>query len=414
MEVTGMESITLKELVDRYVQNLARLGYCRSSIKNYKVFCRQLTVYFEKNGFFCFSEQHAMQFLDDCYGLSRKEALRETTRNDRHIRQMVRKIIRFHQDSSIGRVSPSSNKMIDSEELRLALSLYSHDNAARGLVKSTRENLKQSATRFLTFVDAQPIRHVAEITAQTIFAYMDTLAVYRYKTIGQVLTCLRSLLRFLHSAGLHPLDLSGIVPRRQARKGGSIPSVWSHDDVLRLIATIDQGNPCGKRDYAILLMVCRLGIRAGDIRNLKLDHIDWNRNLIAFAQSKTGQPVHLPLLKDVGWALIDYLRHGRPVCDSPYVFLSLNAPHRQLSEGNCFYHIIRRCLSLARIEASFKQKVGLHSLRHTLAGALLEKRTPLPVISGILGHASVETTGIYLKAAENDLRECSLSLPGGF
>lgn len=407
-----MERVTLKELVDRYIQNLARLGYCRSSIKNYKVFCRQLTVYLERSGFTCFSEQRAMQFLDDCYGLSRKEALRETTRNDRHIRQMVKKIIRFHRDGTIGRVSPSSNKMIDSEELRQALSLYTHDNAARGLAMRTRESLKQNAAKFLTFVDAQAIRHVAAITPQTIFAYMDTLAVYRYKTISQVLTCLRSLLRFLHSAGLHALDLSGIVPRRQARDGGSIPSVWSHDDVLRLIATIDRGNPCGKRDYAILLMVCRLGIRAGDIRNMELDHIDWNRNLVAFVQSKTGQPVHLPLLKDVGWALIDYLRHGRPVCDSPYVFLSLNAPHRRLSEGNCFYHIIRRCLSLAHIEASFKQKVGLHSLRHTLAGALLEKRTPLPVISGILGHASVETTGIYLKTAEHDLRECSLSVPG--
>jgi len=408
-----MENVAIRDLVDRYLKNLTQLGYCRSSIKNYKVFFRHLIAYFEENGFSCFSEQHALQFLDDCYGLSNKEALQETTRNDRHIRQMVRKIIRFHRDGTIGRISPSSNKAIASEALRQTLSLYTHDNAARGLALRTRESLKQSATSFFMFVETQAITRIAEITPKTIFAYLDTLAVYRYKTVGHVLTCLKSLLRFLHSDGLHPLDLSGIVPRRQAREGGTVPSVWSHDDVLRLIATIDRGNPCGKRDYAILLTVCRLGIRAGDIRNMQLDHLDWNRNLLTFAQSKTGQIVHLPLLKDVGWALIDYLRHGRPESDSPYVFLSLNAPYRRLSEGNCFYHIIRRCLSLARIDASFKQKVGLHSLRHTLAGALLNQRTPLPVISGILGHASVETTGVYLKTAERDLRECSLSMPGG-
>lgn len=408
-----MEDVTIKDLVDSYLQNLNRLGYCRSSIKNYKVFCKQLITYFRSNGIDFFSEHHALQFLDDCYELGRKEEHKEITRNDRHIQQMVRKINRFHRDGSIGRVSPSSNKVIVSEELRQALSLYTHHNAAIGLAIRTRENLKRSATSFFMFAEKQAIKRIVDLTPQAIIAYLNTLDVYRYTSIGSVLTCLKSLLRFLHTDGLLTKDLSGIIPRRQAREGSTVPSVWSHEDVMKLIETIDRGNPCGKRDYAILLMVCRLGVRAGDIRNLQLDDLDWNRNLMTFSQSKTGQIIHLPLLKDVGWALIDYLKHGRPASDLPYVFLSLNAPYTKLAEGNCFYHIIHRCLSLAHIDASFKQKVGLHSLRHTLASALLENRTPLPVISGILGHASVETTSVYLKTAERDLRECSLSIPGG-
>jgi integrase len=246
--------------------------------------------------------------------------------------------------------------------------------------------------------------------------YVNTLPVHNYGSVGLALTCLRSLLQFLHANGYHHQNLSEAVPHQQARGGSSVPSTWTHEDVLALLGAIDRGNPCGKRDYAIIMLVARLGLRAGDVRNLKLEDLKWETNRIEFVQSKTSKQLSLPLLKDVGWAIIDYLRDGRPESDCPYVFLRHTAPHGPVSEGHCFYHIIpiiTRCMRIANMTASFQQKLGLHSLRHTLATRLLEKHTPLSTISGILGHESVESTSVYLKTNTEALRECALGIPGG-
>ena len=182
---------------------------------------------------------------------------------------------------------------------------------------------------------------------------------------------------------------------------------------MRLVNAIDRGNPCGKRDFAIILLVTRLGIRAGDVRKLKLEDLGWDSNRIEFVQSKTGKNLSLPLLKDVGWTIIDYLEHGRPKSDSPFVFLSHLAPYQLLGENNCFRHIIPRCRKIAGLSESYQQKLGTHSLRHTLASTLLENNTPLPIIAGVMGHTSSESTATYLKTSDARLRECAIDLPGG-
>src|SRR5699024_2118843 len=116
-----------------------------------------------------------------------------------------------------------------------------------------------------------------------------------------------------------------------------------------------------------------------------------------FIQSKTHSEINLPLLPDVGWAIIDYLKNGRPKVDSPYVFLRHLAPLEPFSDEDRLHQIIVKYMKLARIPISPQKKMGMHSLRHTLASVLLEKNTPLPVISDILGHVSTDSTAVYLK-----------------
>jgi integrase len=195
----------------------------------------------------------------------------------------------------------------------------------------------------------------------------------------------------------------------QARKQTNIPSVWTAAELKALIEAIDRGSPKGKRDYAIILLACCLGIRCGDIKQLKFEHFHWQEQKLVFVQSKTKSLISLPLIPEVGWAVIDYLRYGRPNVDSPYIFVRHLAPFTTFSEADHLHQIVRRYMELAHVPLSNKKR-GLHSLRHTLASRLLEKDTPLPVISDILGHINPDSTSIYLKVDIQKLRECSLNL----
>ena len=151
-------------------------------------------------------------------------------------------------------------------------------------------------------------------------------------------------------------------------------------EVLKLLAAIDRGNPSGKRDYAIILLVARLGIRIGDVNKLKFENIDWDKKCINFVQSKTHHPVCLPLLKDVGWAIIDYVRNGRPNIDSPYIFLTHIPPFKNYSDGNHLHATITKYLQLTNIQDQPKKRRGMHSLRHTLANRLQENHESFSLV----------------------------------
>lgn len=408
-----MDAISIRDLIGTYDQELTRLNYKKSTLKNYRVFWNQLLTYFDGKQEPFFSEATALRFLDDRYGLPKTLQIRPLTRNESAVQQMLRKLVHFRLHGTVGRANRVPLRSIKTDAFADILGHYAEFCCRRGYTMSTRRNLRRHAINFFMFLESNSILKISEMSSQTIVGYVNSLSVYSYPSVGLWLTCLRNVLEYLHTDGYHHQNLTEAVPHQQARTGCTVPSTWSQEDVLKLLNAIDRGNPCGKRDYAILLLVTRLGVRASDVRNLKLDNLKWETHRIEFVQSKTAQNISLPLLKDVGWAMIDYLKHGRPKNDSPYVFLRHTAPYESVGDGHCFYHIIRRCMRIAQITASFQQKLGMHSLRHTLASTLLEKHTPLSTISGILGHASVESTAVYLKTDVNALRECALDSPGG-
>jgi integrase len=184
--------------------------------------------------------------------------------------------------------------------------------------------------------------------------------------------------------------------------------VWDHQLIIKLLGAIDRSSAKGKRDYAILLLACRLGLRAGDIRTLKLDNLRWEDSRIEITQSKTAAPLSLPLTEEVGEALIDYLRSGRPKTAHREVFLKLNPPFDPFGRNNNLHDVVTYWRQLAGITFRTPQKRGIHSLRHTLATRLLEHGTPFPTIAGILGHSRLESTRIYAKADVEALRSVAL------
>jgi integrase len=227
------------------------------------------------------------------------------------------------------------------------------------------------------------------------------------KTVARIVSDMRSFLRFLTMRGILQKDLSAELPKIRVPRDAKIPSVWEQELVVRLLEAVDRSSAKGKRDYAILLLACRLGLRVGDIRTLKLDQLHWEDSTIEVTQSKTGTPLRLPLISEVGEALIDYLKSGRPQTAHREVFLKVKPPFDPFT-GNNLHHIVTYWRLLGGIRFRTAQKRGIHSLRHTLATRLLEKGTPLTTIAEILGHTSLESTRIYAKANVEALRSVAL------
>jgi integrase len=171
-------------------------------------------------------------------------------------------------------------------------------------------------------------------------AFVATLAGYQAKTVEHKLCALRSLLRFAAGDGLVDEAVLAAVPAAKSTRQARIPSVWDPADVTKILQAIDRCNPCGKRDYAIILLITRLGLRGIDVKRLRFADLDWPGNRLSVVQAKTGRRIQLPLLKDVGWAVIDYVRHGRPRSDCPQVFLRHTAPIGPFSEHDHLHQIL--------------------------------------------------------------------------
>ena len=146
--------------------------------------------------------------------------------------------------------------------------------------------------------------------------------------------------------------------------------MWDPADVAKILQAVDRGNPCGKRDYAIILLITRLGLRGIDVKRLQFGDLDWPGNRLSVVQAKTGHRVQLPLLKDVGWAVIDYIRSGRPASDCPQVFIRHTAPIGPFSDQDHLHQILVKHARAAHVPVGEKRRHGMHSLRHTLATGL--------------------------------------------
>ena len=228
----------------------------------------------------------------------------------------------------------------------------------------------------------------------------------RRMSVGLV-SSLRGLLRFLFLEGLMPADLTGAVPKVASWRCASLPRALPADHVARLLATCDRTTAVGRRDFAILMMLSRLGVRACEVAKLGLADIDWRAGEL-IVRGKQDRYERLPLPADVGDALVDYLRHGRPACEDPHVFVKARAPFGPLTGGAGAIGMLVR----AACERSGLEPVGVHSLRHTVATEVLRAGAPLEEIASLLRHRRHATTVIYAKVDWERLRELARPWPG--
>lgn len=223
------------------------------------------------------------------------------------------------------------------------------------------------------------------------------------------MSALRVLFRFWREEHIVDDRFEELFDTYKTHKPERIPSYFAANEVMRIEQSVSRNSANGKRNYAMLLLASRLGLRASDIANLQFSDIDWDKNMITLTMQKTKKVIELPLLADVGNAIIDYLRHGRPKSDSQNVFLSGNAPYVAATK-NMVCAAINGIILRSGVDTSGKHH-GPHSLRHSLASAMLNGGSMMPVISESLGHRSTQTTLAYLKIDIRSLQKCALPVP---
>jgi len=222
-------------------------------------------------------------------------------------------------------------------------------------------------------------------------------------------SALRSFLGFLYLLGQLRAPLAASVPTVAAWRLSELPQFLEPRQVQQLLQSCDRGNPCGRRDYAALLLLARLGLRAGEVVHLCLEDINWTGGEVLI-RGKSAREDRLPLPPDVGRALAAYLRNNRPPCACRRVFIRMKAPHVGFSSSVAVCDIVRRALLRAHLEPVCK---GAHLLRHSLATQMLRAGASLTQIGQILMHQLPQTTEIYAKVDFAALRALAQPWPGG-
>jgi len=230
-----------------------------------------------------------------------------------------------------------------------------------------------------------------------------------HSSVQQLVTALRAFLRHLHRTGSISIDLAACVPSVANWSFATLPKGLLPGQVEQILDHCDHGNPKGRRDYAILLLLARLGLRAGEVVALTLDDINWEEGYLT-VRSKGGRWTKLPIPNDVGKAMSDYLANGRPSCKERHVFICQQAPLRGLSASTCVSALVRSALLRSGIESARK---GAHLFRHSLATDMLRKGASLREIGEVLRHRSPDTTQLYAKVDLPSLESLALPWPRG-
>ena len=398
-------TVSVSVLVSGLDAELRRLGYREPTLLWYRRCWRRLERFFAARGVEEFSLDVAMAWVDESCDFFEKERSGALEANDVYLFRVAQMLGDYAVHGAVLRRYSRSVDKLSPEDADTVARFQVWLGAADRAVSTVR-TYGTVAGEFVAFTGTDG--GLARCDAAAIEAFVATLTGYQVKTVEQKLCALRAFLAFASAEGLVDAAVADAVPAVRSSKQAGVPSVWDPGEVTRILDAIDRGNPCGKRDYAIVLLIARLGLRGIDLKRLEFGDFDWPGNRLFVTQAKTGGRVQLPLLKDVGWAVIDYIRAGRPVCDCPQVFVRHTAPIGPFSDQDHLHQILVKHARVAHVPISEKRRHGMHSLRHTLATRLMEAGTPLEQIADILGHQSVRSTGVYLKSSLGLLAKCAL------
>jgi integrase/recombinase XerD len=279
----------------------------------------------------------------------------------------------------------------------------------RGLAAATIGRHTQLAGDFLHFLRYDDVHCLSQVRAVDLEAFVaEASARVGRITMQKVIAILRSFLRFLAVSGETPAGLDRQLESPRHHRGERLVRALPWKDVLLLLHTIDRSTVKGCRDYAMLLLIATYGLRVSEVSSLGLDDIQWRARVVSVPRPKVGAPLALPLTDEVGAALVAYLHQRSGQAGDRRLFLRVRAPRGPVeSTAVCDAFDVWA----ARASVQVPGLGGPHCLRHALAMHLLRQGTPLKTIGDLLGHRSVESTGIYLRLQVEDLRDVALSLP---
>lgn len=393
------------DLFAEAVECLQRQTFSTSTIKKYISTWMQIKVFMVKQELQTFNAVVSEKFLLIKFGDYQYEHL---TRQQKCIVRRIQFLTEYQETGSVIKKRKSREIELPGS-IGCIMAAFVAKNKSNGYSHKTIHSHLLYLSRFLNYLTGHGIIELSMINQVNLVIFANNCHNDKPMVKHYMMSVVRTFLRYLYDELILEVDYSKIIPKENFKRQTKLPSVYSIEEITKMLNAIDRANPKGKRDYAAILLAARLGLRASDICNLQFHNLNWAQCQIIITQFKTKNELTLPLMAEIGDAIIDYLKFGRPISNLPYIFINHIAPFDQMTNINL-------CTSVSNYlqQAGIKindRKHGTHVLRHSLAQILLKDKTPLPVITEVLGHKDTSSTMYYLRIDIDSLRQCALNVP---
>lgn len=306
-------------------------------------------------------------------------------------------------------MSKNSKTILKYPQFQETIHNYLSMNEFKAKADETIRGHRVTVIGFCNYLGDSGINDLSSCTQSHAAEFIETISNLSTSTRSGKTFRLRCFFNYLYNEKTTLFSGNELFPVIVTNKRNRILSFYSEEEVKSLIACIDNSTATGKHDLIIVLLAAELGLRSGDICRLKLSNIHWEHNTIEFIQFKTGVFNQLPLLENIKFALIDYLRVARPACNSELLFIGIKNNYQMISSSQ-MHSVVSKYFKVAGLDIS-KRKHGPHALRHSLASNLLKNNTPMYVIKDVLGHTNLNTTKVYLNIDFETLKRFALEVP---
>jgi len=407
-----IQKLTIEGCVDAILGEMFKLGHQPSTISQYRSRFNRFVKYSKEQGEIYFTERLALEHLDKAYGIKLTDFADEQVfhRNKTVYLRMMKLLGQYNRDQTFPVRFSRYYKPIEQHSFWLPLyEAFMNELKGRDITQSTIRRKEFDVRNAIEYFLQKGIQSERQISKHVIDGLVSTLIAKTPKSLSHVIGNIKEFFGFLYHEKLLSSKIEDLIPDVKQPHYAAIPASWEVEDTQKILNAIDRESPVGKRDYAMILLACRLGLRASDIVNLSLDHLNWETKEIRLYQRKTGNFLILPLLKDVGWALINYLKNGRPTTESNEVFIRHHPPFTGFMTSANLNRIFKKAIHFAGLSIPKGKPCGIHSLRHTLGRILLENEVSLSVIAGVMGHQTIKSTETYLKINIEKLFQCPLN-----
>ena len=281
------------------------------------------------------------------------------------------------------------------------------------IVKKSKRRILWITSDMFYFFEKNKINTIESLIINDVISYINSVkSKYSEHSLKTIKNILRLLFNWLNNEKVTTFNGKQIFPIIKKINRNKILSSYSKQEIKLMLESIDNTAKDGKCIYLILSLLVYYGIRVGDLMNLKFENIDFEQNLIRINQRKTQKELVLPLIDEVKFALIDYLKNGRNYseCDSDYILITMHAPFTKFNSDASIHHFITDVMDKANVDYTNKHH-GAHSFRHSIATNMINDNIPLSEICSILGHSSTRVTDIYITKNIDKLKELTLEVP---
>jgi site-specific recombinase XerD len=400
-----IEANSYNSVTEKFLEYLDGRNYTHATMRDYRSGCKLVAEYLEENALAQYDENVCKKYCMEV--LNGREYIELTPREQRLIR-CANRLLEFVETGALGQKVKRFKDALTglcAESINEYLTILENQL----MTKSTLDGYKLHLGRFNDYFTKRGIKELGSLSAELLLGYISGLNYHGNGSGHRALSVTRNYLRFLYENNYLDKDYTQLAPTGNYKKQAKLPSLYTDDEIKLMLNAVDRGNPKGKRDYAMLLLSSYLGLRASDVCQLKFDEIDWENDTISLTQKKTRQRVELPLLPAIGNAIVDYLKYGRPKSESNYVFLQ-QVPDYDCITYSTFHNIVTEYILRAGVSTD-NRRHGSHALRHSLAVRMLGAHIPVPTISEVLGHTTIDSTNQYLRVDIPKLRKCALEVP---